>query len=846
MSDTAIVPPLNGVRVLDVTQSVAGPFCTKLLAQLGADVIKLEPPQGDPGRSLKPFKHDLPHPERSGAFLYLNTGKRSAILDLNDASGRDRLLSLVEQADVLVESFAPRMLPSLGLDFAALRARNPRLVLTSITGFGQSGPYRDYKSADIVAFAMGGLMNTIGFPEDPPLKFGGYPALYMAGFAGFTGTLAALYHAEATGEGQHVDVSVQEAVASSHFQALSQYDYLGTVFRRNYAMMVFPCADGYVGCAIQAHHWQRFVDLLGIPELAGLGSGSVVQRQQNADLIETLILPWMLERTKAEIYRAGQEAGLPFSYFANVQDLFESPQYQARDFFVTIDHPEVGAVRYAGVPYKMSGVPRVEERAPLLGEHQADLTPRPPSLAGKGESGRAAAERAASGNVERDTGEPRESGAPFPAREGGAVNEANRVRSHLPLTGIRILDLGMFQSAPYCGRLLGDLGAEVIKVESGRRPDPLRVQGRGLFPGGDPGEHPWNRSGMINDRNRNKLGLTLDLTTEAGRQCFRELAMISDVVIENFSSRVMAKFGLDYPTLSAVNPGIIMMSIGSQGRTGPERNYVSYGTTLEQTGGLISISGFPDKAPGFSGVAYPDSLAGVFCAGLVIAALRQRTITGQGTHIDLSQREVTTNIIGEAVMEYTLNGRVPGPDGNRDRNWAPQGAYRSAGEDRWVAIAATDDAEWQALCAAIGRPELAGDPRFTTAQTRRQHHDLLDEIITAWTSARDHYAAMHELQAAGVPAGPVLAIDELFADPHLAARGYWEEVEDTEAGRHRYPSRPWKMSGTPLSSRLPAPLFGEHSEQILREQLGIAEATIAAMREHGVIATSPLSLVEGD
>ena len=365
---------------------------------------------------------------------------------------------------------------------------------------------------------------------------------------------------------------------------------------------------------------------------------------------------------------------------------------------------------------------------------------------------------------------------------------------------------------------------------------------------------------MINERNRGKLGLAIDLTTADRLARFRELVAVSDVVVENFSSRVMAKFGLDYPALSELNPRIILLSISSQGRTGPEKDYVSYGTTLEQTGGLISISGFPDDAPGFSSVAYPDSLAGVFATGLVIAALRQRDRTGHGLAIDLSQLELTTAAIGDAIMSCTLNGRVPGPDGNRDANWAPQGAYHcrdgatplagdgphSGGGDRWVTIACTTDEQWPALCGVIGREELASDERFAGAAERRAGHDEIDAIIARWTSQQDHHEAARLLQAAGIPAGPVLAIDELFADPHLDARGYWEEVVDTDAGAHRYPSRPWKMSGTPLTSRGPAPLLGEHTDQILGELLGLAAEELAELRERGVTADVPLGLVAAD
>jgi crotonobetainyl-CoA:carnitine CoA-transferase CaiB-like acyl-CoA transferase len=819
-----VQPPLTGIRVIDFTHYIAGPVCTKLLAQLGAEVIKIERPGvGDGSRRLGPFSGGVPHPEKSGLFLYLNTGKKSITLDLKNPAERRRLLALIEDADLLVESFAPRVMPSLGLGFATLHRAHPRLVYTSISNFGQWGPYRDLKATEITGFALGGLMYLIGYPDRPPLKFGAHPALYMAGLAGFCGSLAALLHAEATGHGQHVDVSIQEAVASSHFQALDQYDYLGTVLRRNYMMMSFPCADDFVGCAIQPHQWPRFVELVDIPELRQITGGSILDRQENSELIETLILPWMLRRTKTEIYHLGQEAGLPFSYVATIKDLLESPQYRARGFFTRIDHPLAGTLTYPGIPYRMPGVPPVERRAPLLGEHTTEVLPDPVG------SGQWAAGSRHTASVR-----------PSPPSPPPAAHRP------LPLTGVRVLDLGIYQSAPYCGRLLGDAGAEVIKVESTRRPDPLRLQARGLYPGGDPGEHHWNRSAMVNDRNRSKLGITLDLTTEAGRSLFRRLVSISDVVLENFSTRVMGGFGLDYRALARINPGIVMISIGSQGRTGPEAHYVSFGTTLEQTGGLMGITGYPDTATGFSGVAYPDSLAGLLSAGLAMAALRRRARTGEGAYIDLSQRELTTAAIGEAVMECTITGRLPGPQGNRESHCAPQGAYRCRGDDRWVALSIINGGQWRALCAVLDRPDLADDPRFTSLAGRHQHHDLLDTAIEAWTCTRDRDAAARALQAAGIPAGAVLTAEELFKDPHLLARGFFEEVEDRQAGRHRYPGRPWRLDGTPLSTRRPAPALGEHNERILCDYLGLGDAALTELTRNCVIGIEPLPLLQGD
>jgi crotonobetainyl-CoA:carnitine CoA-transferase CaiB-like acyl-CoA transferase len=810
--------PLAGVRVLDLTHYIAGPVCTKLLAQLGADVIKIERPDGGDGsRRLGPFPNDTPHPEQSGAFLYLNTGKRSVTLDLKDPTQRPRLLALIEAADLLVENFAPRVMPSLGFDFPTLHRINRRLVYTSISNFGQWGPYRDLPATEITSFALGGLMYLIGYPDQPPLKFGAHPALYMAGLAGFTGSLAALLGAEMSGEGRHVDVSIQEAVASSHFQALDQYAYLGTVLGRNYMMMSFPCADDFVGCAIQPHQWPRFLDLVDIPELRQIGGGSILDRQADSEEIEALILPWMLERTKAEIYRLGQEAGLPFSYVATIKDLVESPQYQARGFFTPIDHPVAGMHTYPGIPYRMTGVPRVEQRAPLLGEHTDEVR------------------RAGFG-----TGSPRTADERVPNGARPAP------KTTLPLSGVRILDFGIYQSAPYCGRLLGDLGAEVIKVESTRRPDPLRLQARGLYPNGDPGANPWNRSAMINNRNRSKLGLTLDLTTEDGRSLCRRLVSISEVVLENFSTRVMGGFGLDYPALTHIKPDIIMISIGSQGRTGPEAHYVSFGTTLEQTGGLMGITGYPGTATGFSGVAYPDSLAGLFATGLVIAALRYRRRSGKGAYIDLSQRELTTAAIGEAALEYTISGRLPGPQGNRQAQCAPQGAYRCRGDDRWVALSITSVDQWRTLCALLDRPDLAHDERFASLSGRQQHHDLLDTAIEAWTCTRDRDVVARSLLDAGIPAGAVLTAEDLFRDPHLLARGFFEEVKHPEAGTHRYPGRPWRFARTLLGTRHPAPILGEHNQQILCDYLGLSDVAFVKLADTGVIGTEPLAVLQGD
>ncbi len=365
---------LAGLRVLDLTHHVAGPYCTKWLASLGADVIKVERPgSGDVARHIGPFPQGGPHLEKSGLFLYLNTGKRSVTLDLKSEVGRALLMRLVTKADMVVENFEPRVLSSLGLDYANLTAANSRVVLTSISNFGQTGPYRDLKASEIVIFAMGGLMYLVGLPDEAPLKFGGYQSLYIGGLAAFGATMLALTHAELTGEGQHVDVSLFEGMACNHFQSLVQYEYCGDIARRAPAFGVLPCADGFVGMVVFDQHWPRFVDMIDLPELRDERFSTLEGRIANHEDIEAAILSWTIQRTKQEIYTMGQKAGLPGAFFANIDDLLVSPQYLDRHFFTEIAHPVAGAYLYPGSPLRFDGEVPTLRRAPLLGEHNEEV-----------------------------------------------------------------------------------------------------------------------------------------------------------------------------------------------------------------------------------------------------------------------------------------------------------------------------------------------------------------------------------------------------------------------------------------------------------------------------------------
>ena len=420
----------------------------------------------------------------------------------------------------------------------------------------------------------------------------------------------------------------------------------------------------------------------------------------------------------------------------------------------------------------------------------------------------------------------------------------------LALEGLRILDLTQVAVGPYATLLLGFMGAEVIKVESCSRLDisrgPARPtpQGDGLYPGGDPGERPWNRAGHYVHRNGNKRSLTLDLATARGKEILLQLATVCDVLIENFRASVMDRLGLGYEAVSQVNPQLIYVKISSQGATGPEKDYGSLGSTLEQTAGLASVTGYEDGIPLMTNETFPDPVVGILAVGALMAALRRRRQTGQGTLVDLSQREVTIAMLGEYVLDYSVTGRVPGPTGNRHPHMVPQGVYPCQGDDMWVAISVGSDAEWHGLCRAIGQPDLAHDPRFATVLARRYYQAELDRLLAAWTQERDHYQAMHLLQAHGVPAGAVLKGGETLVDPHLVARGFWDVVNHPEAGTYTQVSTPWRLSKSPRRPTTPSPSLGEHNHDVLGDLLGLSGQEIAALEAQGIIGTRPIGAEE--
>jgi crotonobetainyl-CoA:carnitine CoA-transferase CaiB-like acyl-CoA transferase len=822
---------LSDLRVVELGEMVSAPYAAKLLADLGADVVKVELPEGDPARRRGPFPSDAPDPEASGLFLYLNTNKRGVRLDLATPRGREALLRLAAGADLLVENLGPRRMELLGLGAAVLAEANPRLVVASISPFGQSGPYRDHAANDLVVFHMSGYGYHLGGAVDdparePPLKAAEAQADFVAGVNGALAALAALFARDRTSLGQRVDVAALEALVPFSFGEVTRAVYEGASGSRRRAenpptgtVAVLPTADGHVAISPREEHlWARWLEVMGSPPWAADERfRDRAARTANWAALEPLLAAWTRERTKEEVFRAAQAVRVPAFPVNSIDGVFDWPQLAARGFFQEVEHPRAGRLRYPTAPYRFSaGGWELRRPAPLLGEHDSDVFLSPWETMGEAGVGASLddGERRDRGGTTSSirlppSPDPRPSPGPSPGGRAGDVR--------LPLAGVRVVELTWVIAGPLTTKYLALLGAEVIRIESARRAE-FRARG-GQF-------------ALLND---NKKSCRLDLSQPRARELARALAARADVVVDNFGTGVVDRLGLGYEALRQLKPDLVVLSISGVGRTGPDADKLAYGTLLQLASGWSAMQGHPGTDEVVVGGAWTDPLSAATCAFAVLAALRHRARTGQGQLIDFSMVEATLCGVPEALLDYAMNRRLPPRRGNRDRLHAPHGVYPCRGEDRWAAIAVTSEQEWQALVAALGAPAWAADPRFAAAAGRKQHEDELDALIAAWTAERSTGEVVELLQGAGVPSGPVLPAAELLDDPHLRARGLFVETQAPLGGRRLTIGAPWRIEPGFEPVYAPAPRLGEHDGYVFRELLGLSEAEVAALVESKVI-----------
>lgn len=820
--------PLADLRVVELAEGVAGPYGGKLLADFGADVVKVEPPGGDRSRRRGPFPTDEIDIEQSALFLHLNTNKRSIIGTAQD----DRVQQLLRAAHIALISD-----PALDVD--ALRAAHPGLVIVSVTAFGRTGPYAGFRGEEIVHYAIGGPMSASGNPDREPVKMGGDIGQYQCGTVAAVAALAGLATAAGRGRGVAIDLSnveTQIGTIDRRMTYLLYGAYRAQDVERagGYALGALPggcrpALDGHVQVSTLMNWIPRMLDVVDNPEMAAVfQSPDFLVDDSVPEILDAHLLAWTLTRSRQDAMEEAQAKGWPVTAINRPVDLLSDKHFGERRFFVDVEHPVAGSVRQAGAPIRLDDGWELRRPAPLLGQHDAEI------------------------DAEIDAGLPSASVpstvAPTSAGGGGASGDGVVDDATLPLAGIRVLDMTVVWAGPYATCILGDLGAEIIRVDNPyvfpsatrgvlpRPTDEMIADIGGIF-GGYPdakgGDRPWNRIALFNAHARNKRSVTIDLRKDSGREAFLRLAERCDVMIENNSVDLLSKLGIDWDTLHERNDRLILLRMPSVGLAGPYRDYLGFGVNFEALCGLGAIRGYDDADLSENDAVYHmDAASGSAGAFAALMALRRRERTGKGELIELAQSENMLNHIGEFLIDADRTGVEHERQGNRHPVNAPQGCYRCQGTDGWVVLSIGDDDEWARLIEVMGTPEWATDERFATAAGRREHHDEIDRGITAWTSERSNRAVFAACQANEVTAAPVLHELEAFEDPHFVARELFRPNGNADTGQYLHPSHLWRWDGPELAWG-PLPILGGDNEVVWRNVVGLSDEEYAELDAEG-------------
>jgi crotonobetainyl-CoA:carnitine CoA-transferase CaiB-like acyl-CoA transferase len=781
---------LADLTIVELPGPAGVAYCAKLLADAGARVLKVEPPEGDPDRTR-------PGPSAAGSsapFLAFNTGKSSHVIDPNTAGYRTKLDALISRADLLLLGGPGDDPYGAGERAGEWVERHPSLVVTQLTPFGVFGPRASWTSSMLVQHASSCWMHATGRPDREPLATGGTLGESIPGLGAASASLMALWWRDhGGGTGQVVDVSAQEVMLLCQPYLEVGYAYTGASRKRNgmpFPMTIVPAADGYLGVNVLTQtQWELLCTYMGRPDLiSDERLADPRRRGRHAQELTDLVAGWAADKERTSVFLEGQSWRIPLGYVPHVDEVRHMAQHRARAFFQPVDQDGT-IIEYPGLPFILDSTRCAVAAAPALGDGALHPMPevRPPP-------------------------------APTTARTAAGSPGG-------PLSDLRVVDLSMYWSGPLAAGLLAQYGAEVIKIESLQRVDGWR----GMVT--DPG---IERSNIFNGVNLNKLGITLDLTSAAGRDLLKPLVQRADVLIENFSPRVMGNFGLTDEVLHDWQPNLIILSMPAFGQTGPWRDYVGFAPTIEQLSGLPELTGYRDGPPVLTGHSVADPCAGLFGAFAALAVLSQRATTGGGAHIDLSQLEAMTSLLGPELVAEQLAGWRPAREGNSDRGVVPSGCYPASGDDSWIVITAGTSEAWAGLNAVAGRG-WSHDPRFASPEARRQHAAELDQLIAAWTSVHDAGRLAGELQVRRVAAAPVFTPKDVYDDTHLAVRGSTKEIDRAYVGPVRYPVLPFKFSRTPGHVQRAGPTLGQDNDHILGGLLGVPEARLAALRAARVI-----------
>ncbi len=763
--------PLAGIRVLEIAGGVAAASCARVLRGYGADTVRVDTPNDQ-----------LSADER--LFFASGTG-RGDLAALGE---------LIDRADVIIEDQRPGWLGAQGFDPALLRTARPALVITSITPFGQTGPQADWQTTNAVQFAVGGIMSLTGEPHRPPLVTGGKQAFMLAGLHAMAVTATVLLRSQRRGQGDWIDLSMQECAASmlELYGAMSEYETGEPVARAGNSVRatwgVYRCADGFAGVCCLERQIPALFGLLGEPVESDPNFAEPLIRREHDDELLAHVMSFMIDKTKEDLLELSPRHRVPFGAVRTPAELLADRTLDARGFFDTIE-TDGGHVTMPGRPFP-------------------GLRWTPPSAA---------------------------SGSDWSSDPGHAPESAGEPTSdHRPLAGIRVLDLTAFWAGPYATKLLAESGADVVKIESPAAWDNIRT----LVPQDPALADPWNSAYYFNEYNHSKTSLTLDLAQADGRELFLRLVADADVVIENYRADVLDAFDLGYDVLREVKEDIILVSMAGFGKTGDLKSHVGFGPIIEMMSGLMSLTGYggEDDVPYKTGISYGDPVGGLHAVLAVALSLLQRDRTGEGRHIDLAQRETAASLAGPAFIAAAADAGDPVHWGNRDPEFVPQGCYRAAGDDRWLVLSIRDDAEWGVLCELLDRPELGS----LSSEARRTRHDELDELIEGWTADRQASELQVMLQARGLAAAAVVNTLDLYDDPQLVDRGFYRVVPNPKMHPYRQSGPTWRLQHSPPHRMIRSPWFGEHNELHLVEGLGLDRQEMDRLQKLGVIGTEPL------
>jgi crotonobetainyl-CoA:carnitine CoA-transferase CaiB-like acyl-CoA transferase len=818
---------LKGYRALDLT-GLSGQLCGRMLADLGMEVIKIEPPGGDPVRNLAPFIRSADGKLLSATFAHLNAGKASKVLDLDTEGGRAEFRKLVETSDVVLESFQPGEMDAKGLGYKSLAEINPGIVMASITAFGQTGPKKNLACNDLVALAQSGFLYISGDPSLPPCKPPETQAYYFASLFAAAGVLAALYRRERTGQGDHVDSSMQETLATQeHIIRLwaNEKQILKRAGSQHGSVApakIFPCRDGFVYLYVTRQHWKLFLSLwkdhapvFDAPEWL-----NNVYRRAHADELNPAIESFLSQYTMAAITELMQQKGIPCVPVNTPMGFANDEHVQGRGFMAPVEHAGFGGFKQAAMPFVIDGT-----RPPVGSVPPLDNWRSPPHISPGGPPS----------SLPRDGGDVRGGvdslgmGGDGSKEPTSAAKFDSRASSgNGPLAGMRIVSFDHVLAGPYGTTILAELGADVIKVESSKGGmDPFRFFGTGEDP---------NLSPRFLEFNRNKRSFTVNLKHPKGQTVLHDLVAKADAVLDNYSVDVVERIGLGYRDLCAVKPDVINLRMPGLGTTGPKRHFSTVGVNITSFTGLTYLWNHPGHTnpPIGSQTVFPDYVSGVLCAIIIISGVLYRDRQKKGAFIDLAQSEATAFMIGASLMEAAASGKDPEPCGNASTWAAPHDCYPCAGEDRWCVIAAESDEQWAALAKILGGG-IDQDARFETAENRLKHRVELNRIIAAWTREQDAFAVMDRLQKAGVPSGVVQTGEDLTDDPQLNERGFIVAVENPRLGRVVLPNFPLHFNNAKLTRRWEFPVLGRDTEKVLRDVVGYSPETIAAHKKDGVL-----------